>query len=234
MKVYKIFCDESCHLLSDKSDVMVLGALHCDAQKAEQLTRKIKSLRHQHEYKPELKWSKLNKHQWPLYKEIIDLVLDDCDVNFKATVVLNKQSLDHEQYNAGSHSDFYYKMFYYTLRDFLKVNNEYRIYLDYMDTLGGEKTKKLCEVLQSRTHWELSANATIVQSDEVQLIQVCDLLIGAVAYKNRNDISKTSEIKNKFISYIEDKLNSSLTDATPPWENQFNIFRFNPRGSAKC
>ena len=69
LPVYKIFCDESCHLEHDSADIMVLGALHCSAEKATQLTKHIKWLRHQHNFKPELKWSKLNKHQWPLYKD---------------------------------------------------------------------------------------------------------------------------------------------------------------------
>lgn len=59
--VYKIFCDESCHLEHDGSNIMVLGAIHCDATKAEQITRHIKWLRHKHNYKPELKWTKLIK-----------------------------------------------------------------------------------------------------------------------------------------------------------------------------
>ncbi len=233
MSVYKIFCDESCHLQHDGSDVMVLGALHCSAEKAEHLTRHIKWLRHNHKFTPELKWSKLHKHQWPLYKDIIDLILDDSDVNFKTTVVLNKSTLDHQQYNAGSHSNFYYKMFYYTLRDFLKEGSEYRVYLDYMDTLGGEKTRKLCEVLQNETNWELKINTTIVQSYESQLIQVTDLLIGAVAYRSRTDIDHTSSIKMQFIDYLESKLNRNLNCSTPPWEDNFNVFRFVPRG-AKC
>ena len=135
LPVYKIFCDESCHLEHDSADIMVLGALHCSAEKATQLTKHIKWLRHQHNFKPELKWSKLNKHQWPLYKDLIDLLTSDNELHFKATVVLNKQVLDHQQYNARSHSNFYYKMFFYTLRDFLKPGNEYRIYLDYMKKL---------------------------------------------------------------------------------------------------
>jgi hypothetical protein len=231
MAIYKIFCDESCHLQHDGSDVMVLGALHCSAEKAEQLTRHIKWLRHQHNFTPELKWSRLHKQQWALYKDLIDLVLDDNDINFKTTVVLNKKTLDHQQYNAGSHSDFYYKMFYYTVRDFLKLDNEYRLYLDYMDTLGAEKTKKLCEVLQSSTYWQLKVSASVVQSYEVQLIQLCDLLAGAVAYKSRSDIEHTSPIKNQFVNYLEQKLGHSLACSTPPWEEQFNIFRFVPRGT---
>jgi hypothetical protein len=228
--IYKIFCDESCHLQHDGSDIMVLGALYCSNAKAQQLTKHIKWLRHKHNFKPELKWSRLHKHHWPLYKDLLDLFLSDSEVGFKTTVVLNKQALDHNQYNAGSHSDFYYKMFFYTLRDFLKTGNEYRLYLDYMDTLGAEKSKKLCKVLQNRTNWELSVSATIVLSHEVQLIQFCDLMIGAVGYKNRTDIDHTSPIKNKFVNYLESNLDRSLDCPTPPWEDKFNVFRFVPKG----
>lgn len=231
MAIYKIFCDESCHLEHDGSDIMVLGAIHCTAEKAVALNKHIKWLRHQHNYKPELKWSKLNKHQWPLYRDLIDLVVDDSEVQFKTTVVHNKKVLDHQQYNAGSHSDFYYKMFYYTLRDFLTENSEYRIYLDYMDTLGAEKTRKLCEVLQRGTEWNLNAKATIVQSYEVQLIQICDLLIGAISYRNRTDIEHKSAIKMQFVDYLESKLGYTLSCGTPWWEEQFNIFQFQPRRS---
>jgi len=229
MTIYKIFCDESCHIENDGADIMVLGALHCTADKAVQLSKHIKWLRHHHNYRPELKWSKLNKHQWPLYKDLVDMVVDDAGVHFKSTVVLNKNILDHQQFNAGSHNDFYYKMFYYTLRDFLQEGSEHRIYLDYMDTLGAEKTKKLCEILRSYTSGQLQVSATIVQSYEVQLIQLADLLIGAVAYRNREDIGHTSAIKMQFVEYLETKLGYALNYATPWWEEQFNIFRFQPR-----
>lgn len=230
--VYKIFCDESCHLEHDGSDIMVLGAIHCSAEKATALNKHIKWLRHQHNFRPELKWNRLHNKQWPLYKDLIDMVMDDQAVNFKATIVMNKKQLDHYQYNAGSHSIFYYKMFYYTLRDFLKVENQYRIYLDYMDTLGAEKTRKLCEVLQSETHWQLDVGATIVQSYEVQLIQLCDLLIGAVAWRNRADIEHKSPIKKQFVEYLEQKIGHALNCPTPPWEDQFNVFKFVPRGTS--
>lgn len=230
--IYKIFCDESCHLEHDGADVMVLGALHCSADKATELTRHIKWLRHHHNYKPELKWSKLNKHQWPLYQDLIDLVLNNDSIHFKATIVSNKQTLDHQQYNAGSRSDFYYKMFYYTLRDFIKDENQYRIYLDYMDTLGAEKTSRLRSIISKEKNIDMPhVSTTIVRSHEAQLIQLCDLLIGAVAYRARSDIPRTSRCKMKFVAYLEGKIGRCLDIPTPPWEKKFNIFRFVPRGS---
>lgn len=230
MFIYKIFCDESCHLPHDNADIMAVGAIHCSAEKAIELSKSIKHLRSQHQYKPELKWSKLNKLQWGLYKDLIDLILDDEEIHFKATVVMNKKLLDHQRFNEGSHNNFYYKVLYYTLRDFLEKGNIYRIYLDYMDTLGADKSKKLCNVLQNHTNWLLKAEVTIVQSYQVQIIQLCDLLIGAVAYRNRTDIPHTSKIKNQFVEYIEQKLGHSLDITTVPWEKNFNIFRMQPQG----
>ena len=230
LQVYKFFCDESCHLEHDGADIMVLGALHCSAERAEKLNRHIKWLRHQHNYKPELKWSKLYKHQWQLYKDIIDLIIDSEDVFFKTTIVMNKKQLDHNKYNAGSHNTFYYKMFYYTLRDYINTSNDNRIYLDYMDTLGSEKTQKLCEIFRNSSNRAgLRVSTTIVQSYEVQLIQVCDLFIGAVGYKNRTDIENQSEIKTRFVDYLEKKLRRALNVTTSPWENKFNIFKFSGR-----
>ncbi|MEG9488829.1 DUF3800 domain-containing protein [Mannheimia indoligenes] len=234
MAIYKIFCDESCHLEHDGADIMAIGAIHCSAEKAVELSKAIKALRHKHNYLPELKWSKLNKQQWIFYQDLIDLILDDDEIYFKATIVMNKHLLNHTVFNAGSHNNFYYKVLYYTLRDFLSKGNEYRIYLDYMDTLGADKSKKLCEVLQAGTNWKLKVDVTIIQSYQVQITQLCDLLVGAVAYRNRTDIEHKSAIKNQFVAYLEQKIGHRLDITTVPWERQFNIFRMQPQGQKRC
>ena len=84
-------------------------------------------------------------------------------------------------------------------------------------------------MLQHETNWQLDVNVYIVHSYEAQLIQLCDLLIGAISYKNRNDIEHESKIKNQIVSYLEERLGHELNYGTPPWEKQFNIFRFAPR-----
>jgi hypothetical protein len=89
-------------------------------------------------------------------------------LRFKATVVVNKHLLDHQQFNQGSHNNFYYKMFYYTLRDFMSEGGSYRLYLDYMDTHGRDKTKKLCDVLNNKFYGSIEVNAHIIRSHESQ------------------------------------------------------------------
>ena len=42
----KLFCDESCHLEHDSSDVMVLGTICCPEERVEAINRQIKNLRY--------------------------------------------------------------------------------------------------------------------------------------------------------------------------------------------
>ncbi|MCB5195704.1 DUF3800 domain-containing protein [Deefgea salmonis] len=229
---YKIYCDESCHLQHDGSNVMVLGALRCDASQVERIVREIKALRIAHGYQTELKWTKLLAKQWPFYKALLDLLLTEPALNFKATVVLNKNLLNHDQYNSGSHGTFYYKMAYYSLRDFLIPSNSYRIYLDYMDTLGATKARELSNVLHNQMRGAVHVDVQIIRSHESQLIQLCDLLIGAVAYSNRDDLERTGTVKVAIVDYLQQQICRKLNVGTPPWEEKFNIFMFSPRSNA--
>ncbi|MDC5074712.1 DUF3800 domain-containing protein [Acinetobacter baumannii] len=225
----KIFCDESCHLLHDHADVMVLGALTCDSENIVRILKHLKWMKK--DYLPELKWSRFNHIQLPLYKDLFDYFFEEPSLNFKATVVEHKNQLDHALYNDHSHMDFYYKMYYYTLRDFLYGDENYKIYLDYMSHDGGRKAKKLKEVLISYKRFEDSRiNVTIIQSYESILIQLCDFFIGAIAYSNRHDLEIKSKHKIEFIEHMENKLNRSLKNSTFPGEKKFNIFKFTPRG----
>lgn len=226
---FKIFCDESCHLEKDTSNVMVLGALSCPENSVQLLNRKIKYLRHKHNYLTELKWTKLIGKQFDFYKDLLDLFLDSEELHFKATVVINKNYLDHDEFNQGSHNNFYYKMFFYALRDFINPGGSYKIYLDYMDTHGRDKAAKLMDVLHNSNYGNVNTTAYIIRSYESQLIQLCDLLIGALSYANREDIERKSIIKNEIVGYLEKRLCRQLTVGTPPWEEKFNIFRFSPR-----
>lgn len=60
---YKIFCDESNHLLNDSLNIMVNGAILIDEDKVVEIKKKIKFLRHKHNYHNEIKWTKLINKQ---------------------------------------------------------------------------------------------------------------------------------------------------------------------------
>jgi len=226
---YKIFCDESNHLASDKSNLMVIGAINVPNDRVESINRYIKHLKHKYNANKELKWTKLNSNKKEFYKELLEYFFASTDLKFNAQVVLNKSILNHTKFNDGEADNFYYKMYYYTLLPFLKPNNSYNIFIDYKDTKGGKRAKKLKDVIHNTFYGEIDCQFTIINSKESQIMQLVDILIGAIGYKNRKDIKHTSYIKNYIIEQIESLSGVSLDVSTPEWEKKFRLYKFYPR-----
>ena len=217
---YKIFCDESNHLLNTKSKLMVNGAILVDENEVEQVNRDIKALKQKHHYFNELKWTKLLNSRKEFYKELIHYFFNS-NMKFKAVHIPNKKQNVHKLYNK-SHDEFYYIAYFYAMRNFMNISNNYKVYLDYKDINGGIRSKELENKLG---YYSDSCKVYIIQSQESQILQICDLFIGAISYKNRDDIEHKSEIKKFIIGYIEEKTGFKI-DGTPPWEDKFNIFKW--------
>lgn len=226
---YKLFCDESNHLYSDKSDIMVLGGIGCPSSQVEYANRYIKYLKHKHNAKGELKWTKLNSNKKEFYKDILEFFFSNRFFRFNAQVILNKSKLNHDEYNESDSNLFYYKMYYYAIMPFLQIDKKINIFMDYKDTRGGQRVRKLKEVVNNTFYGQIDCEFTIIQSYESQIMQLADILIGAIGYKNREDIEHKSKIKNYIVSTIEKISGINLNKSTPPWENKFRIYLFYPK-----
>ena len=66
-----------------------------------------------------------------------------------------------------------------------------------------------------------------VKSTESELLQMTDLLIGAISYINRGLSGKPTKLG--IIKMLESSLSQSLKKTTPPWEEKFNLFIFSPK-----
>jgi len=229
MSKYKIFCDESNHLSSDTSNLMVIGGILCPTLEVESVNRYIKHLKHKHNANNELKWTKLNNNKKEFYRELLEFFFSRVNTKFNAQIVINKSNLNHAKYNDGEADKFYYKMYYYALLPFLEVNEDFNIFIDYKDTKGGQRAKKLNEVIHNTFYGNINCEFTIIHSHESQIMQLTDIMIGAISYKNREDIEHKSEIKNFIIDTIEELNGASLDISSPEWEEKFRIFRFVPR-----
>lgn len=230
MEEYKIFCDESNHLdYKDnptlKSNIMVLGAIKAPSGQVESINKHIKYLKHKHNHQRELKWTKLISCQKAFYDELLDFFFSNIHLRFQAVLVPNKQILKHDTYNQNNTDIFYYKMYYYVLRNLIDIDTQIKIYLDYKDSRCGERMRELEKVLSNQYKNSINIKCYTAKSCESQLIQLTDILIGAISYKARDDIQHTSIIKNHIINKLEMLSNATLNIGTPPWESKFNIFR---------
>lgn len=189
-----IYCDESCHLERDGHKSMLLGALSCERGAVREVSQSIRALKAAHGLKSaaddrsrgfEIKWAKVSPARLDFYEGLIRFFLEDVRLSFRTLIVPDKRTLNHKAFDQ-THDDFYYKCYYNLLLRLIdEPSNTYDIYLDIKDTRGGPKTRKLHEFLCKKLgDGDCTAIRRVeqIRSDESELLQLCDLLLGAVSY----------------------------------------------------
>jgi len=229
-ELINIYCDESCHLQNDRQSAMVLGALWCPKPNVAQFNQKIAMIKASHNLSRyfEIKWTKISTSKVDFYSELVNFFFDTDNLNFRAWIIPDKSILQHEEHRQ-SHDDWYYKMYFYLLRNIFRSGNEYHIYLDIKDTCGRKKLQKLHDVL-ANAHYdfnrEMITRMQHVHSHDIGLLQLADLFIGAISYKART--LTTSSAKQSIIEQIKSKSGRSLERNTLPSEIKFNLCFWQP------
>ena len=231
---YNIYCDESCHLEHDHQKSMVTGAIWCPKNDVTKISEQIRKIKREYNANGEIKWVKVSKSRENYFIKLIDYFFAEEFLNFRALVVDDKLKLNHDYFNKGSHDSFYYKTFYYMLKNIMDYNDgQYNIYIDKKDTRSSDKIIKLKEILCNNYHdfnQSIIKNIQNINSSESQILQLADLLIGAVSYYNRG--LETSNSKNNLIKRIQYYTKQSINATSPPWINKFNLLIFTPQEKA--
>lgn len=230
--MYNLYIDESCHLEHDGMPVMCIGYTKVKSEAYLEIKSRIKQIKIQFKNPTEIKWNSLSVSRLPLYKSLVDYFFE-AEIDFRCILVKYKMRLNHEEFNQGSHDNFYYKLIYHLLTSATNtLDYEYKVYLDLKDTRGKERLTKIEEVLRNKNHGNKAFGFfQNIHSDENVLLQLTDLFIGAITYKNRELVNSENANKAKvqLLEYIELKSGYSLDEGTEPWETKFNIFDHQPK-----
>ena len=111
------------------------------------------------------------------------------------------------------------------LKVILNPEKGHHIYIDIKDTKSREKVHKLEQVLRTDKYdyeKEIIKKVQQIRSHEAELLQLADLLTGAVSYVNRG--LSGSKAKNLLIEHIRHRSKYSLTKSTLIKEQKMNIF----------
>jgi len=229
-EVFNIYCDESCHLQNDNIKPMVLGAIWCPQDKVKEINKRLREIKSKYyNNKYELKWSKISRSEINLYIDIINYFFDDDDLHFRGVVIPDKTQLRHDRYKQN-HDTWYYKMLFVLLKVIFDPREKYCIYLDYKDTQGNIKLEKLHEVLCNNIYdfsKEIIVKTQLVKSHQVELIQLADVIIGALSYFHRK--LNTNEGKLKIIDKIIERSGYSLSNNTLYKEQKINLLIWKPQ-----
>ena len=228
--IINIYCDESCHLPNDRQKAMVLGALWCFRVEAKEHNQAIADLKARYRLSPffEIKWTKVSPGKLDFYTDLINYFFNSSTMGFRAWVIPDKSILSHDDYSQ-THEEWYYKMYFYLLRNLIFTDRRYHVYLDVKDTRSRKKLRKLWEVLSNANYdfsREIIEKVQHVHSHDIGLMQLSDLLIGAVSYHARG--LSGSAAKNEIVQLIKQRTGSSLTRNTLPTEQKFNLCVWRP------
>jgi hypothetical protein len=235
-QIYNVYCDESCHLERDSQAAMIIGAIWCPLDEIKIVSTRIREIKRKHNLSSrfEIKWTKVSpSKKIDFYLDIVDYFFDNDDLHYRCLVVPDKTKLSHDIFEQ-THDEWYYKIYFTMLKVILNPKDIYRIYLDIKDTRGGEKVKKLREVLSNSLYdfnRQIVNEMQLIRSHEAELLQLCDLLNGAMGYLNRNLSENKGKIK--VIERLQERSGYFLNKSTLYREEKFNIFIWEASQSPK-
>lgn len=224
---YNVYCDESCHLKSNDSNYMLIGAMYCPKNKIKKINNDIKAIKTKYLISNgvELKWNKISKKTEELYIDLIKYFFETADLKFRA-IVINKSTLDHKKFNQ-TENDFYHKSYYEMLRYIIAPENSYNIYPDIKDThsyYSFQITLKYLRIKISDSNQKTIKKIQPIKSYESQILQLNDIFLGALSYYYRNLNSNDS--KNKVVSTIKKLYDGDLNVNSYYNNTKFNILKW--------
>ena len=215
-KTFNFYCDESSHLQNDGQPFMLIAYVSSAYNQLTQHKEHLKMLKAKYKVKGEFKWSNVSASKYQYYAEIIDYFFST-DLNFRA-VIVDKNKID-ENRPEFTYDDFYFRMYYQLLHHKINLEYNYNIYLDIKDTRSNKKLHKLKDILK----WNASIRSfQFIRSHESSLMQITDLIKGAINYKLRGESKVIA--KTKLIEKIESHCKTPITKSTPKNADKFNLF----------
>lgn len=221
-KTFNIYCDESCHIEHDHKDYMFLGSVSCAYPQVRRHTKRIEELKRAHNFYAEIKWSNVSMSKVKFYLDLIDYFFDT-DLRFR-TIGIKKDQIKYDD-DEVTYDDFYYKMYYLLLNYKIDTLHHYNVYLDIKDTLSAQKVRKLKTILNVK--YGVFRNVQNICSHESLLMQLADLIMGAIAY-NINDKEHKNQAKVAIIERIKRHLHTNELDVTN-YSPKLNLFFINLR-----
>ncbi|MCM1517606.1 MAG: DUF3800 domain-containing protein [Pseudoflavonifractor sp.] len=228
---YSIFCDESCHLQFDSSDVLCIGAIVIQDEYIDTYKNELKRIKSKHGILHELKWNTVSRTHLPMYDEIIRLFFMS-PITFRSILIKNKSNIQARSLGKDEYNRFYYSVIERLIRFIIRHNprnvNSYRVFLDLKDNHGKIKLASVHKELTNMVGTDdIIRSMQNIRSYESQFIQLADIITGAITYRARG--LNGSEAKTHIIRLIEDLSGYRLDEGTEPGDNKFAIYDFQPK-----
>lgn len=227
---FEIYCDESRQELfktrqGDGPNYVIIGGIWIEGAERDNYKSKIRALRKQHSVHGEFKWNRVSPSRVEFYKALVRLFFEE-SMRFRC-IVLRADELNAVKFHKADNELMFYKFYYQLLHHWIYDFNRYRIFLDLKTNRVDDRLQVLMEVLQNANLTSEIISVQVLPSHELDLLQLADLLIGAVGYRFHE--LHTSPSKLAVLAEIERYINQTI-QPTSRKESKFNVFRFRSSG----
>lgn len=233
-----IYCDES-RQTADR--YMVIGGVIAQREDELLFTQDMRLFRQSHNMRSELKWTKVSDQKLSEYRALIDLFFSLSRAVYFKAIVVDTQEIDHRTHNKSNPELGFYKLMYqFLLHSFggdLRQDDCCLIFLDQRTTTN-YKLSTLCAILKNglRKKYGLDLdtvrNIQATDSKQSDLIQIADVLMGAIGYEMNGAHTRTGAKRAKVLlaEYIAQKAGLlNLQQPTPRSNRHFSIWHFHFR-----
>lgn len=186
-----VYADESC---KDNHRYLILGGICAELANMDEITRKLKAVRTKHNTYGEVKWGKVSNGKYQFYVDYINVFFDLCavDILHFHFLSVDTSTFNHKVHNGGNSELGFDKLIYQLLlRKFgarYGKNHKIQVYLDERTT--NSNPNSMTEILNAGLNKKLKIDSspftrvTFQDSKTSELLQVNDLLIGAIGFRN--------------------------------------------------
>lgn len=225
---YNLYCDETCHLQYDKSDVMCVGGVVVPHDKVQEYKNIIKGIKREYGILQEIKWNTISATHIEMYEKIISFFYKS-EMAFRGILIKDKRSLSTHILNRSEYNAFYFslveKLIKFSSGSTGFTKNDFRVFLDLKDNHGSKKLEAIdLELKQELPEDCVISHLQNIRSHESVFIQLSDIIIGAIAYKARK--LDGSYAKLRLVKFIEKLTGRDLALPTETAENKFCIVTF--------
>lgn len=229
---FDIYCDESrqeyfaTRPADGQARFVLIGGLWVITEKREPLKDQIRQLRIHHDVHGEFKWIRVSPSRLPFYLDLVDLFFSSDAMRFRC-LVLPANQLDAIRFHGGDNELMFYKFYYQLLHHWILDFNTYRVFTDLRTNRVRQRLERLREVLDNSNRFANVASVQALPSEQLDLLQLADVLIGAVGYRFHGGMS--SYAKLDVIRAIETRLDHPI-QPTRKTAEKFNVYRWQPGG----